>query len=97
VDQISYGEARPFQDELIRCQSDHDDYACPHGRVAMSGGDGTLECPSSNVSGLLWLRPVVPGIKLHRFPRTRPHWRSAGTGEPLGVAAEGRGVCRAGA
>jgi hypothetical protein len=31
----------PLSDELIRCQSDHDDYACPRGGVAMSGGDGT--------------------------------------------------------
>jgi hypothetical protein len=27
--------------ELIRCQSDHSDYACSHGGVAMLGGDGT--------------------------------------------------------
>jgi hypothetical protein len=26
--------------ELIQCQNDHDDYACSHGVVAMSGGDG---------------------------------------------------------
>jgi hypothetical protein len=40
VDRISYGEARLYQGELIRCQSDHDDYACSRGGVVMLGGDG---------------------------------------------------------
>jgi hypothetical protein len=30
----------PLSGELIRCQSNHDIYACSHGGVAMSGGDG---------------------------------------------------------
>jgi hypothetical protein len=34
--------------ELIRCWSDHDDYACSHGEVAMSGSDGTG--PSTQMS-----------------------------------------------
>jgi hypothetical protein len=41
MDQIFHGETRPYQGELIRCQSDHDDYAYFCGGVAMSGGDGT--------------------------------------------------------
>jgi hypothetical protein len=39
VDRISYGEAHLYQGELIQCQSDHDNYACSHGGVAMSGDD----------------------------------------------------------
>jgi hypothetical protein len=31
----------PVSGELIRCQSDHEDYACSHGGVAMSSGNGT--------------------------------------------------------
>jgi hypothetical protein len=30
----------PVSDELIRCQSDHTDYACSHCGVAILGGDG---------------------------------------------------------
>jgi hypothetical protein len=41
VDQISYGEARLYQGELIQCRNDHDDYACSHGGVGMSGSDET--------------------------------------------------------
>jgi hypothetical protein len=41
VDGISYGEARLYQGELIWCQSDHGDYACFYGGVAMSSSDGT--------------------------------------------------------
>jgi hypothetical protein len=40
VDRIYHGESHPYWDELIRCQSDHDDYTCFHGGVAISGGDG---------------------------------------------------------
>jgi hypothetical protein len=47
VDRIFYGEPCLYWGELIRCQSDHDDYACHRGGVAMSGGDGT--CSSTQV------------------------------------------------
>jgi hypothetical protein len=48
VDWIPYGEAHLYQGELIRCQSDHDDYACSCGRVVMSGGDGDVfQCLSA--------------------------------------------------
>jgi hypothetical protein len=30
----------PFSGNLIRCQSNHDMYACSRGVVVMSGGDG---------------------------------------------------------
>jgi hypothetical protein len=41
VDWSICGGTRLHQGELIRCQSDHDDYACSHGEVVVSGGDGT--------------------------------------------------------
>jgi hypothetical protein len=41
VDRISYGEARLYQGVIIRCQSDHGDYACSRGGVDMPDGDGT--------------------------------------------------------
>jgi hypothetical protein len=39
VDMSLYGGAL-YRRELIRYQSDHDDYACSHSKVAMSGCDG---------------------------------------------------------
>jgi hypothetical protein len=39
VNQISYEEVRIYQGELIRCQSDHDDYAWSHVGIAMSDSD----------------------------------------------------------
>jgi hypothetical protein len=33
--------ATPLSGELIRYQSDYDDYVCLHGEVAMLDGDGT--------------------------------------------------------
>jgi hypothetical protein len=39
VDQIFHGGPHPYRGELIRCQSDHGNYVCPYGGVAMSGGD----------------------------------------------------------
>jgi hypothetical protein len=38
---ISYGEACLYQGGLNRYQSDHDDYACSRGGVAMSVDDET--------------------------------------------------------
>jgi hypothetical protein len=40
MDRISYGEAQFYQGKLIRCQNDHDDYACPCVKVPMSSVDG---------------------------------------------------------
>jgi hypothetical protein len=56
VDRILYGEACLYQCELIRYQSNHDDYECLNGRVAMSGGDGTY----FNI----WV-PVVSSVWAH--------------------------------
>jgi hypothetical protein len=44
---------------LIRCQSDHDDYACSCGRVAMSGGDGTDSSTRVLVVRCEWLYPML--------------------------------------
>jgi hypothetical protein len=41
VDQIFYGEPRLYWGELIRCQSEHGNYVCSHGGVAVLGSDGT--------------------------------------------------------
>jgi hypothetical protein len=38
---ICFGADRIYRGELIRCQSDHDEYVCSRGGVAMSGSDGT--------------------------------------------------------
>jgi hypothetical protein len=40
MDRICYGEVHLCYIELIRCQSDHNDYACSRERVVISGGDG---------------------------------------------------------
>jgi hypothetical protein len=40
VEWILHGDPCLYRGELIRCQSDHVDYACFHGGVAMSGGNG---------------------------------------------------------
>jgi hypothetical protein len=58
-------------------------------RQAVMGWISILECPLSYVSGLLWLHPIMPGIKCHTFPRTQHLWCLPGTGEPLGVAVGG--------
>jgi hypothetical protein len=58
VDQISYGEVRLYQGELIRCQSDHGDYACSRGGVAMSDGDETNSSIRVSVVSYVWA-PVI--------------------------------------
>jgi hypothetical protein len=35
ADQIFHGETRLYWGELIQCQSDHGDYVCCHGGVAI--------------------------------------------------------------
>jgi hypothetical protein len=40
----------PLSGELIRCQSDHSDYACPRGGVAMSSGDGNIRTHKTPIS-----------------------------------------------
>jgi hypothetical protein len=59
MDRNSYGKVCLYQDELIPCQSYHDDYAYPVGRVAMSVDDGTTF--STQVSGVrcMWVTMTV--------------------------------------
>jgi hypothetical protein len=38
---------------------------------AVTGQIPVLECPLPDACGLVWLCPVMPGIKCHHFPRTR--------------------------
>jgi hypothetical protein len=61
VDKICYGESHLYRGELIRCQSDHNDYACSHGVVAMSGGDRSAYSPGAR--GRLWSGLVLSSIK----------------------------------
>jgi hypothetical protein len=48
----------PLSGELIRCQSDHGDYACSHGGVAMSCGDGMDSSSQVSTTRCTWV-PVV--------------------------------------
>jgi hypothetical protein len=60
---------------------------------AVTGRILVLKCSLSDAHGLLWLCPIMPGMKCHCFPRARLQLRLPGTGEPPGVAAGGPGVC----
>jgi hypothetical protein len=62
VDQIFYGELRLYQGELIRCQSDHGDYACSCGGVAMSDSDGTNFSTRVSVVRRAWAPAVTSSL-----------------------------------
>jgi hypothetical protein len=64
---------------------------------AVTGWIPVLKCPLAGACGLLWLCPIMPDIKCHRFPRIRLQWRLPGTGEPPGMATGVRGLCQVGA
>jgi hypothetical protein len=59
VDQIPYGEAHLYHGELIRCQSDHIDYACSCRRVGMSGGDRMDSSTLVPVVRCVWVPMVM--------------------------------------
>jgi hypothetical protein len=59
VDMIPFGEACLCQGELIRCQSDHDDYMCYCRRVAMSDGDGTDSSAQMPIVRCVWASVVM--------------------------------------
>jgi hypothetical protein len=59
MDRISYGKPRLYQGMLIQYQSYHDDYASPHGRVAISDGDGMTSITQVLVVRCTWLPVVV--------------------------------------
>jgi hypothetical protein len=54
-----------------------------------------LKCSLLNVCGLLWLHPIMPGIKCRHLLRTLLYWHLPDNGEPPGAVVEGPGVCRA--
>jgi hypothetical protein len=54
MDHISYGEAHRYQGMLIRCQSNHANYACSCGRIAMSCGDGMGSCTQVPAVRCVW-------------------------------------------
>jgi hypothetical protein len=58
VDRIFYREPQLYWGELIRCQSDHDDYACFCGGVVMSDSDGMDSNTQMFVAKRTWA-PVV--------------------------------------
>jgi hypothetical protein len=49
-----------------------------------------LKCLLSGARGHLWLRPIMPGIKCHRFPMTRLPWCLPCTKMPPGVTIGAR-------
>jgi hypothetical protein len=65
IDWIYHGEPCPYQGELIRCQSDCDDYACSHGEVAMSGGDGMGPNTRVAVARHAWVLEVTSCLVWH--------------------------------
>jgi hypothetical protein len=73
MDRILRGEDRFYQGVLIQRQSYHDDYVCLFDGVAMSHSDMTdssTQVPVIRRTWRLWRRPVVSGIKCHRFSRS---------------------------
>jgi hypothetical protein len=64
VDRSFYG-GRLYRDELIQCQSDYDNYTCPHAKVAMSSGDGMGPSTQVLVARHAW----VPEVTSHPVSR----------------------------
>jgi hypothetical protein len=59
VDWIFHGEPRPYRGELIRCKSEHDDYVCPCGGIAMSSGDRMNSSTLVTVARRAWASAVM--------------------------------------
>jgi hypothetical protein len=55
----------PSSGELIRCESNHDIYACSHGGVAMSRGNGTEISSLVAVVRRAWEHVVVSCLVWH--------------------------------
>jgi hypothetical protein len=60
-DRIFYREPQLYQGEIIRCQSDHGDYACSHRGVVMSDSDGMDSGTQMFVAKRTWA-PVVMSL-----------------------------------
>jgi hypothetical protein len=57
----------PLSNELIRCQSDHDDYRYSHGGVTMSDGDGMNVSTRVPVTRHAWAYVVMSYLCLILF------------------------------
>jgi hypothetical protein len=82
----------PWWEKPTRCQSDHDDYVCYCGRVAMSGDDGMekyLNAYLSGAHGSMQLPLVMPGLKWCCLPRIQLQRCLPGSGESSGMTARG--------
>jgi hypothetical protein len=58
---------RLYQGVLIPCQSYHDDYVCPDGRVAMSDGDGMTFSTQVHDVKYAWVSVAVSPESLSMF------------------------------
>jgi hypothetical protein len=65
VDWIFYGEPHLYWDELIRCQSDHDDYAYSRGVVAMLGSNGSDSLTQVPIVKHAWVPVVTSSLAWH--------------------------------
>jgi hypothetical protein len=80
VNWVLDGEPRLYRGKLIRCQSDHDDYAYSRGEVVMSSGDGMGSTTPVPVSWHAWAPKVTSYhvcIKWPRSPRDPALWSLA--------------------
>jgi hypothetical protein len=86
----------PLSGELIRCQSEHGDYACSRDGVAVSGGNGmnsntrVLVARCLGACGYVLSYLALNGHVIQGPPSLRSlarFWR------PSGVATGGLGVC----
>jgi hypothetical protein len=65
MDRISYGEARLYQDGLIRCQSYHGDYACSCERDVMLDGDGMDSSTQVHYVRCMWASVAMSNHAKH--------------------------------
>jgi hypothetical protein len=70
----SFIENAPLSGKLMRCQSDHGNYACSHGGVDMSSSGWTSSHTRVPVARHMWLRVVLFGIKWSCHLRTSALW-----------------------
>jgi hypothetical protein len=65
VDRSLYEGTRPYQGELIRCQSNHGDYACSRGEADVLGGNGMSLITRVTVARSSWVTDVTSGPIWH--------------------------------
>jgi hypothetical protein len=71
----SHRWAKPFMEKpavvrggLIRCQINHDDYACSYGAMAMSGDDGMDYITQVSIVRYVWAPIVMSCCARHSMP-----------------------------